>query len=140
MVEGFKGGVGGGLGPGGALGGQGKGLAPAAPASAPGGIARLGTPRAANLPAAQESAVPVPVAANMPARVSQVSQVSPDAAPRPQGVETGGLVRELASAPPVDSARVAELRAWIAADLYRPDPERIASAMIASELLPNDRI
>jgi flagellar biosynthesis anti-sigma factor FlgM len=45
----------------------------------------------------------------------------------------GGLVAELASAPPVNRARVDELRAAIAGGQYRIDPQAIADAMIRLE-------
>jgi flagellar biosynthesis anti-sigma factor FlgM len=47
-----------------------------------------------------------------------------------------GLARELAAAPPVDSAKVAMLRDAIVRGDYRPDPGRIAAAMIALESVP----
>jgi negative regulator of flagellin synthesis FlgM len=88
-------------------------------------IARLGTPRAGNMPGAVDAAPLVPVAASMPAPA--------EAASAARGAEAKGLVRELASAPPVDQARVAELKAKIAMGTYKLEPERIASAMIQSE-------
>ncbi|OYQ25100.1 flagellar biosynthesis anti-sigma factor FlgM [Sandarakinorhabdus cyanobacteriorum] len=45
----------------------------------------------------------------------------------------GGLVAELASAPPVNRARVAELKAAIAGGRYPIDPQAIADAMIRLE-------
>ncbi|MFN7177119.1 MAG: flagellar biosynthesis anti-sigma factor FlgM [Thermaurantiacus sp.] len=90
-------------------------------------IARLGTPRASNMPGAVDAAPLAPSAASMPAAA--------DAPAAARGAETKGLVRELASAPPVDQARVAELKAKIAMGAYKVEPERIASAMIASESL-----
>jgi negative regulator of flagellin synthesis FlgM len=125
MVEGFKSG----LGPGGLL-GLGSG-GPREAGADQGGVARPGAPRASKLPAPAGTIVPPPVAASLPAGEAA------EAAPRARGIEAGGLVRELAAAPPVDSARVAELKMKIASGAYRPDPERIASAMIASELPPN---
>lgn len=56
-------------------------------------------------------------AANMPALVS----------------EGRAAVRRMAAEPPVDSARVSELREAIASGRYRVDPERIADAMLRSE-------
>lgn len=41
------------------------------------------------------------------------------------------LVAELAAAPPVNAARVAELKARIDAGTYNIDPQRIAAAMLA---------
>ncbi len=45
-------------------------------------------------------------------------------------LQLDGIARELAAAPPVDTARVAALRAAIEAGSYRVDPEKIAAAMI----------
>lgn len=45
----------------------------------------------------------------------------------------GGLVAELAKAPPVDSARVAALREAIAQGRYAIDPGAIADAMLRLE-------
>ncbi len=45
----------------------------------------------------------------------------------------GQLVAELASAPPVNQARVAELRAAIQGGRYPVDPDAIASAMLRLE-------
>lgn len=100
--------------------GLGGGQPLAAGADAKGGIARLGTPRASNLPGSTSPSPLVPAMSSMPA-------------PASSGAEIKGLVRELASAPPVDAARVADLKAKIAIGAYRPDPGRIADAMIASE-------
>lgn len=66
---------------------------------------------AANMPAANMPA------ANMPALVS----------------EGRDAVRRMAAEPPVDSARVSDLREAIASGRYRVDPERIADAMLRSE-------
>lgn len=44
-----------------------------------------------------------------------------------------GLVKDLARKPPVDEARVAELRAAISGGRYPIDAERIADAMLRSE-------
>jgi flagellar biosynthesis anti-sigma factor FlgM len=41
--------------------------------------------------------------------------------------------RRMASEPPVDTKRVAELRDAIASGRYRIDPDRIADAMLRSE-------
>lgn len=45
----------------------------------------------------------------------------------------GRIASELAGSPPVDAARVAALRTAIASGDYKPDPDRIAAAMIALE-------
>jgi flagellar biosynthesis anti-sigma factor FlgM len=46
-------------------------------------------------------------------------------------IGNSGLIKELASAPPVNSARVAQLQAAIAAGLYPIDADGIAGAMLA---------
>jgi negative regulator of flagellin synthesis FlgM len=45
----------------------------------------------------------------------------------------GGLVAQLASAPPVNQARVNELKAAISGGRYQIDPQAIADAMIRLE-------
>ncbi len=45
----------------------------------------------------------------------------------------GGLIADMASAPPVNSARVAELRAQVAGGRYPVDPLAIADAMLRLE-------
>lgn len=47
--------------------------------------------------------------------------------------QISGIARELAASPPVDAARVAALRSAIAGGSYKPDPDRIAAAMIRLE-------
>jgi flagellar biosynthesis anti-sigma factor FlgM len=47
---------------------------------------------------------------------------------------TAGLLRELSGAPPVDSGKVAALRAAIAGGTYQVDVDATAAAMIRSEL------
>lgn len=44
--------------------------------------------------------------------------------------------KDLAASPPVDTARVEQLRAAIASGDYRPDPMAIAEKMIALESVP----
>ena len=51
----------------------------------------------------------------------------------PATAQISGVARDLAASPPVDAARVAALRAAIAGGAYKPDPERIAAAMIRLE-------
>ena len=46
------------------------------------------------------------------------------------------IARDLAASPPVDTAKVERLRAAIQSGEYRPDPDRIAAAMIAIETVP----
>jgi negative regulator of flagellin synthesis FlgM len=48
-------------------------------------------------------------------------------------LESREAVRRMAAEPPVDSARVSELRESIASGRYRVDPEKIADAMLRSE-------
>lgn len=45
----------------------------------------------------------------------------------------GGLVREMAEAPPVDLGKVESLRAQIASGAYKVEPDKIAAAMIRAE-------
>jgi negative regulator of flagellin synthesis FlgM len=59
------------------------------------------------------------------ARVSALSGIT--------GRPPGGLVAELAKAPPVDSTRVAALREAIAQGRYQIDPGAIADAMLRLE-------
>lgn len=47
---------------------------------------------------------------------------------------TAQAARDLATAPPVDTAKVAALKSQIAAGSYTIDPARIAEAMIALDL------
>jgi len=47
--------------------------------------------------------------------------------------EFKGVVRDMASAPPVDAGRVAALKSAITSGSYRTEPVRIADAMLASE-------
>lgn len=85
---------------------------------APGPSARLDAGRAA----ADGQAVTGP-------RAAGVAAAGADAAPL-QGLK--GIVRDLAARPPVDSARLAELRLALETGSYRVDPARVADAMIAS--------
>ena len=47
---------------------------------------------------------------------------------------TAAAARDLAAAPPIDSAKVADLRARIAAGTYVVDPAQIAAKMIELDL------
>lgn len=47
--------------------------------------------------------------------------------------QISGIARDLAASAPVDAARVAALRSAIAGGTYKPDPDRIAAAMIRLE-------
>lgn len=111
MVEGFRNGIGPGPAPvSGSVAGAGRG--PAGPEGA--------NPLAGDQPA-------VRLLPAQPATVAGAGGAATDPA-------IGGLVRDLAGRPPVDHARVAELKMRIAAGAYPIDPGRIADAMIASEL------
>ncbi len=52
----------------------------------------------------------------------------------PPALPIGDTPRSVAAAAPVDAAKVARLRRLIAAGDYVIDPERIATAMLASDL------
>jgi negative regulator of flagellin synthesis FlgM len=82
---------------------------------------QVGRPEAASLPAVER-------AANQPA--TALARSAPVAQPAPLAT---ALSRDLAAAPPVNAARVAEIRQALEAGTLRPDAERIASAMIAQE-------
>jgi len=73
-------------------------------------------------------------------RTQSPAAAGPGAAAAGPPADIGGLVRELAREPVVDSARVEELRLKIEAGRYAIEPERIAAAMIASELPGISRI
>ena len=45
----------------------------------------------------------------------------------------GGIVREMAASPPVDTARVEALRLAIGNGSYKPDPQAIAAKMVSLE-------
>ena len=51
----------------------------------------------------------------------------------PVSTQISGIARELAVSAPIDAARVAALRSAIAGGTYKPDPDRIAAAMIRLE-------
>ena len=59
-------------------------------------------------------------------------------APKPRASAETALSQMLADGPPVDSDRVAELRAKIADGSYTVDPRAIADKMIALDLGPRD--
>ncbi|WP_353216078.1 flagellar biosynthesis anti-sigma factor FlgM [Sandarakinorhabdus sp.] len=72
---------------------------------------------------------PAETPASDPARkVSRVAAAAPVAG---NSIARAGLVKELASAPPVNAARVAELRAQIAQGSYQIDADAIARAMLS---------
>lgn len=87
------------------------------------GVARGAGPIAAGVSAAE--------AKNMGQPAGGVSAAG--AVQRPADAGLAGIARELAAAPPVDSAKVERLRDAIVAGEYRPDPEAIAAAMLALE-------
>jgi negative regulator of flagellin synthesis FlgM len=68
-------------------------------------------------------------AATEPARLS--GRAMPTEAPVTSRLER--MAADLAAAPPVDSARVTALKLAVDSGSYRPDPARIAEAMIAQE-------
>jgi flagellar biosynthesis anti-sigma factor FlgM len=51
----------------------------------------------------------------------------------PVSSEGRSAVRDMSTAPPIDTSRVSELRAAISSGAYFIDPERIAEAMLRSE-------
>lgn len=70
-------------------------------------------------------------ARNQPARVDGAAEARQAVRGQlPAGSATRGLVKELASAPPINTVRVAQLRAEIAAGRFTVDPNAIASAML----------
>jgi negative regulator of flagellin synthesis FlgM len=74
--------------------------------------------------------LPKPEASNQPAPA--VSDKSRDVA-APARAARSPIVRQLAASPPVDTARVEQLRAEIAGGRYRIDPDAIAAAMLRLE-------
>lgn len=71
----------------------------------------------------------------LPSAGDSVRDATPRAAGRDSGPVTSelkGIVRDMATAPPVDAGRVAELKAGMISGSYRLQPERIADAMIRS--------
>ena len=60
-------------------------------------------------------------------------EVASKPAPAPDAGPVRRLARDLAASPPVDSARVAALRAGIADGSFRVDPLQIAGRMLALE-------
>jgi flagellar biosynthesis anti-sigma factor FlgM len=85
---------------------------------------------------------PRPVAANAEARAPATAEAARAGeaanAARPEAAisSLARISKELAASPPVDTARVEALRLAIASGDYKPDPERIAAAMIALETPP----
>lgn len=78
-------------------------------------------------PIGQRSA-PVETTASDPARSLRRAAPTNDTLAAKTG--RSGLVAELAQAPPVNAARVADLKARIDAGTYTVDPLRIADAML----------
>lgn len=74
--------------------------------------------------ALRANTAPPPARAAEPAKASEPLNLS----------GTAVAARALAAAPPVDGARVADLRARIADGSYRADPAAIAGKMIALDL------
>jgi negative regulator of flagellin synthesis FlgM len=84
---------------------------------------------------------PRPVAANAETRAPATAEGAragevATAVPQPAVSSLARISKELAASPPVDTTRVEALRLAIASGDYRPDPERIAAAMIALETPP----
>ena len=78
-------------------------------------------------------AAPAGIRATPPA-AAPVARAAP-----PLGLsDTAVAARALAAEPPVDTSRVADLKARIADGSYRPDPQAIATKMIALDL-PRER-
>jgi flagellar biosynthesis anti-sigma factor FlgM len=92
-----------------------------------GGAATPGRP--ALQPVGQREA-PAPAAAVQTERPAQ----STLRAAADSGASGVSQLRELGASAPVDSARVADLRARIASGSYQIDPEATAAAMVRSEL------
>ena len=77
---------------------------------------------------------PTATTASDPARISRTSP-APGPAPGPATTTAtrsshSALVADMAKAPPVNAARVADLKARIDAGTYSIDPARIADAML----------
>ncbi len=89
------------------------------------GIGRAAPPRVA------AQAEPQSVAAEAPAKAAAAK-----APQEPANSSLSRIAKELAKAPPVDSAKVERLRTAIASGDYKSDPAKIAAAMIAQETLP----
>jgi negative regulator of flagellin synthesis FlgM len=62
--------------------------------------------------------------------------VAASAVQGPASSSLAQVAKNLAASPPVDTARVEQLRAAIISGDYRADPARIAEKMIALETLP----
>jgi negative regulator of flagellin synthesis FlgM len=82
----------------------------------------------------------VPQSTGLSARVegstSRAASVAPSSEPFSESLSAplSTLPRSIvAEGPPIDAARVANLKAEIAADRYAVDPDRVAAAMLASE-------
>lgn len=79
-------------------------------------------------PAQGQRSGPVETNASDPARTIRRSAPTPDILTARSG--RSGLVADMAKAPPIDAARVADLKARIDAGTYTVDPVRIAEAML----------
>ena len=81
----------------------------------------------------------IPTRAALPLAISKLSngraRVDTSTPPRePASAQISPAAKQLAASPPVDSAKVASLKAAIAGGRYTIDADRIATAMIRSEL------
>jgi negative regulator of flagellin synthesis FlgM len=93
------------------------------------GFGRNQPPRLQSLPGMLSNR-PTPASASQPAaaagaRSAVAGQTGSSA------VQLRDLARSMAAKPPVDAAKVAELRAAVQSGRYRIDPEAIAARMIA---------
>ncbi len=66
-------------------------------------------------------------------RATPARPVFDRAAPAPLAADLSPLARDMAASPPVDSERVTQLRDAIVRGDYRPEPMKIAAAMLALE-------
>lgn len=71
-----------------------------------------------------------------PGQGASVSRVAAGSSTDRQGAVASAVFGLAAEGPPVDSAKVAQVRAAIAEGSYPVDPERIAERMIALDLPP----
>lgn len=90
--------------------------------------------RMAASPAARVAASGEPRAgAAAETRATPVRPIFDRAAAPPLAADLSPLARDMAAAPPVDSEKVALLRDAIVRGDYRPEPMKIAAAMLALE-------
>jgi negative regulator of flagellin synthesis FlgM len=68
--------------------------------------------------------------------VAQASSVKPSDFQGPASSALAQAAKDMAASPPVDTARVDELKVAIASGEYRPDPMAIAAKMVVLESVP----